>query len=176
MPSLSGSWTSLTSRTLFTRFTSWAATHTLARWLHIIVSAIFLPYSDSSAHFIFLPGNQPKLDFLAFTYSSFQINKKKMLHKSKISPLTRVVVCLLILRSLSSMLRGVKAASSSRRRLSRWKPDSANMKRKWKKDESGEEEEEEEGECFSVDSLESGKGGGTKFKTNTIKISTVSDS
>ena len=97
-----------------------------------------------------------------------------------ISPVTRVVVCLLILRSLSSMLRGLKAVSSSRRRRG-WKAVSANMSREWKKDDSGDEEEEEEegeeeeGECFSVDSLENGKGGGRKFNGNKIKISTVLD-
>ena len=60
------------------------------------------------------------------------------------------------------------------------------MRREWKKGDSGDEEEEEEddedeeeeneeekGECFSVDSLESGKG--RKFNTSKIKISTVSD-
>ena len=87
------------------------------------------------------------------------------------------MVCLLILRSLSSMLRGLKAASSSRRRRG-WK---TNMSREWKKgdnedeeeeEEDNEEDEEEKGECFSVDSLESGKG--RKF-TSKIKISTVPD-
>ena len=58
------------------------------------------------------------------------------------------------------------------------------MRREWKKGDNGDEEEEEEdneeeedeeekGECFSVDSLESGKG--RKFNTSKIKISTVSD-
>ena len=58
------------------------------------------------------------------------------------------------------------------------------MRREWKKGDDGDEEEEEEdneeeedeeekGECFSVDSLESGKG--RKFNTSKIKISTVSD-
>ena len=79
------------------------------------------------------------------------------------------------------MLKGVKAASSSRRRHG-WKSVSANVRREWKKGDSGDEEEEEEdneedeeekGECFSVDSLESGKG--RKFNTSKIKISTVSD-
>ena len=55
------------------------------------------------------------------------------------------------------------------------------MRQIWKKDDNGdneeeeEEEEEGEGECFSVDSLESGKSGGRKFNSNKIKISTVSD-
>lgn len=58
------------------------------------------------------------------------------------------------------------------------------MSREWKKGDNEDEEEEEEdneeeedeeekGECFSVDSLESGKG--RKFNTSKIKISTVSD-
>ena len=55
------------------------------------------------------------------------------------------------------------------------------MRREWKKgdeeeeeeDNEEEEDEEEKGECFSVDSLESGKG--RKFNTSKIKISTVSD-
>ena len=55
------------------------------------------------------------------------------------------------------------------------------MSREWKKgdnedeeeeEEDNEEDEEEKGECFSVDSLESGKG--RKF-TSKIKISTVPD-
>ena len=56
-----------------------------------------------------------------------------------------------------------------------WKTTSAKMRQEWKNDESEKEEDEEEGECFSVDSLESGKGGGTKFNTNKIKITTASD-
>ena len=57
-----------------------------------------------------------------------------------------------------------------------WRAKSANVRQEWKKDESEEEEEkEEEGECFSVDSLENGKGRGTKFDTNDIRISTVSN-
>ena len=75
------------------------------------------------------------------------------------------------------MLRGVKKASSSsrRRRGLGWKAVSENMKRReWKNEEDSEgEEEEEEGECFSVDSLENGRIGGTKFNTNKIKIATV---
>ena len=59
----------------------------------------------------------------------------------------------------------------------------ASMRREGKKDDNGDNEEEEEeeeeevgeGECFSVDSLESGKSGGRKFNSNKIKISTVSD-
>ena len=50
--------------------------------------------------------------------------------------------------------------------------------REWTKDENeedGEEEEEEEGECFSVDSLENGKVGRTKFNNTKFNIYTVSD-
>ena len=53
-----------------------------------------------------------------------------------------------------------------------------NMKEDYDEVEDEEEEEVEEGEegeCFSVDSLENGKGRGTKFNTNNIRISTVSD-
>ena len=90
----------------------------------------------------------------------------------------RVLVCLLILRSLSSMLRGLKIVSSRQGRG--WKTGEeprSSTRRKWKKCRAGtdsdNEEEDEEGECFSIDSLENGKGRGGNFDTRMIKISTV---
>ena len=87
----------------------------------------------------------------------------------------RVVVCLLILRSLSAMLRGLKKATKfpKRPRKSECMRGDWNMKDDYDEAEDEDEEEGEEGECFSVDSLENGKPGRV-FNSKKIKISTVS--
>ena len=87
-------------------------------------------------------------------------------------------MCLLILRSLSAMLRGLKRATicPRRPRMAESMRENWNMKEDYDEVEDEEEEEVEEGEegeCFSVDSLENGKPGSV-FNSKKIKISTVS--
>ena len=83
-------------------------------------------------------------------------------------------MCLLILRSISAMLRGLKKAAKCPRRPRKAEFMRGNWNVKEDYDEVEDEEEEgEEGECFSVDSLENGKPGRV-FNSKKIKISTVS--
>ena len=83
-------------------------------------------------------------------------------------------MCLLILRSLSAMLRGLKKATKFPRRPRKAEFMRGNWNVKEDYDEVEDEEEEgEEGECFSVDSLENGKPASV-FNSKKIKISTVS--
>ena len=87
-------------------------------------------------------------------------------------------MCLLILRSLSAMLMGLKKATKFPRRPRKAEFMRGNWNMKEDYDEVEDEEEEEveegeEGECFSVDSLENGKPGRV-FNSKKIKISTVS--
>ena len=83
-------------------------------------------------------------------------------------------MCLLILRSLSAMLRGLRKATKFPRRPRKAEFMRGNWNVKEDYDEVEDEEEEgEEGECFSVDSLENGKPGRV-FNSKKIKISTVS--
>ena len=87
-------------------------------------------------------------------------------------------MCLLILRSISAMLRGLKRATICPRRPRKAESmrEYWNMKEDYDEVEDEEEEEVEEGEegeCFSVDSLENGKPGRV-FNSKKIKISTVS--
>ena len=87
-------------------------------------------------------------------------------------------MCLLILRSLSAMLRGLKRATICPRRPRKAEFMRENWNMKEDHDEVEDEEEEEveegeEGECFSVDSLENGKPGRV-FNSKKIKLSTVS--